>query len=72
MSNVDGDTKFNIRNTKRFVSIVTLAAKDNVKSNKKFRDELKRSIYCNIYVSHGLTQNSDNNNAIKIKSNSSP
>ena len=70
MSNVDGDTKFNITDTKLLVPIFPLSTKDNVKLTKQLKDGFKRSIYWNKYNLHVLTQTTDNNNPITIKCDS--
>ena len=45
MSNIAGATTFKIRNTKSYVSVVTLSTKDSVKLTKQLSEGTKRPLY---------------------------
>ena len=51
MSNIAGDTTFQITSTKLYVPIVTLSTKDNVKLTKQFNEGFKISVHWNEYKS---------------------
>ena len=49
ISDAAGNTEFKIKNTKLYVSIVTLSTKDNVKLTKQLNVWFKRPVYWNEY-----------------------
>ena len=53
--------------TKRFVPVVTLSKKDNVKLTKQLSDRLKQFIYWSKYQSNLLTEAADSNDPLRIK-----
>ena len=53
LSNIVGATRFRITDTKLYVPVVTLSAKDNASFIKQQNDGFKRSVYWNEYKSVG-------------------
>ena len=51
LSNVAGDTKFQLTYTKLYVPVVTLSAKDSTNFIKQQNEGFKRSVYWNEYQS---------------------
>ena len=62
MSNIAGDTTFEITHAKLYVPIVTLSTKDNVNLAKQLNKGFKRSVYWNKYKSKAETKEIDPNN----------
>ena len=65
MSNLDGERKFQITDTKLYVPIVTLSTKDNTSLRKQQDEGFIRSVYWNEYISKINTYEINNNNATK-------
>ena len=66
MSDIVGNTKFKIENTKSYVPIVTLSTEYNVKLTKPLNEGLKRSVYWNQYKREIKSRDLDNVNPLKI------
>ena len=66
MSDIVGNTKFKIGNTKSYVPIVTLSTEYNVKLTKPLNEGLKRSVYWNQYKREIKSRDLDNVNPLKI------
>ena len=66
MSNIVGNTIFKITNTKLYVLIVTLSAKDNVKLTKQLNEGFKRSVYWNQCKTEMKPKNLNNINPLRI------
>ena len=73
MSNVVGQTTFQIAKTQLYVSVVTLNTADNTKLNKLLETSFKRSVFWNEYKSkiQTVTQEQNDNNFIRILLDSS-
>ena len=68
MSDIAGDTTFNITDTKLYVTLVTLSTEENVKLKKQLNEGFKRPVYWNKYKMHIW---SDHRNPKRITLNSS-
>ena len=66
MSNIIGNTIFKITNTKLYVLIVTLSAKDNVKLTKQLNEGFKRSVYWDQCKTEMKPKNLNNINPLRI------
>ena len=64
---VGGDTKFQLEDTKLYVPVVTLSAKDNTNFIKQQNEDFKRSAYWNEYKSDVSTQTADLINAKRFQ-----
>ena len=51
---------FTIKDTKLYVPVVTLSAKDNEKLSKRFSKVFERSVYCNEYKTKSKNKNTTN------------
>ena len=59
-NNDDNDTIFTIKDTKLYVPVVTLSARDNEKLSKLFRKEFEKSLYWNKYKAKSDNKNTTN------------
>ena len=59
LSTVAGNTKFQITDTKLYVSVVTLSGKDNINFTKQQNEGFKRSVYRNEYKSDVTTEEAE-------------
>ena len=66
MSDIGGDTTFQIKSKKLYVPIVTLSSKDNVNLTKQLSDGFKRSVYWNKYKPKIELKNADNDNLTRF------
>ena len=66
MSNIDGNTTFQIASTKLYVPIVTLSTKHNIDLTNQFDEGFKRSVYWNECKSKIENVNLVNNNATRF------
>ena len=66
MSNIDGNTTFEITSTKLYVPIVTLSPKDHVNLTKQLHEELKRSVDWNEYKTKIETKDLDDDNTTRF------
>ena len=62
ISNIAGDTTFQMTNTKLYVPIVTLSTKGNVNLTKQLNEGFKRSVYWKEYKSKIETKTANINN----------
>ena len=68
-NNDDNDIAFTIKNTKLYVPVVTLSARDNQKLSKPFSEEFERSVYWNEYKTKSDNKNTTNKFRFFLESN---
>ena len=71
MSNVVTASKFQIKDTKLYIPVVTLPTQQSLKLTKQLSKGFKRSVFWNEYKSIIETQELDNNNLKRIPLDSS-
>ena len=63
------DIVFTIKDTKLYVPVVTLSARDNQKLSKLLSKGFEKSVYCNEYKTKSENKNTTNENMYFLESN---